>query len=142
MLEFMSDMGRRNGAPKNWFYSGGPADLLLHKGQWFLPTRKKIAGWRGMPNACFRNAALVAMTQGLRYIEGYTAAIIPVHHAWCADDEGNVYEVTWDKPGHAYFGVEFDPKLVFKGSVLWNPVRGVKMYQKELKPFRRDGTRL
>ncbi len=91
----------------------------------------------GQMKQCFYNAATAALHDGYRYIEGYAAGIIPVHHAWCADKDNNVIEVTWKKTGDLYFGVEFDPKLVMNyrdmvaESVLFNH-RHRKIYT---KPF-------
>jgi hypothetical protein len=53
------------------------------------------------------------------YVEGYAMGVIPVHHAWCVDKDGNVIDTTWSatervpgtmraKVGTWYFGVEFD----------------------------------
>jgi hypothetical protein len=114
----------------------GPADLLLRHGGWFNPIPLPEIGMRGRVKECFRNAALASARYGLRYIEGFAMGIIPVHHAWCADDEGNAIEVTWPEdiiPGAAYFGMEFDPEMVLHGAVLFNP------YYRSLleKPYQR-----
>lgn len=126
-LEFLRDVCVKNN-PVGFHYQGGPADLLLQHGQWYEPssngctcnlakTRRKthLASCllqRGEPKQCFYNASIRAMRHGLRYVEGYATSIIPVHHAWVLDASGKVLEVTWDKPGSAYFGIEFDPKHV------------------------------
>lgn len=104
--------------PKHWVYDG-PADLLVREGKPFKPGT--LVHWpHSVKQACFRNAAMYAIDHKLRYVEGYAVSIIPVHHAWCADKDDNVIEVTWDKVGTGYFGVEFPPMKVTKGSVLFN----------------------
>jgi hypothetical protein len=131
ILTYLSLMRRahREHAPAKWFYKG-PADLLLREGKWFRPSDILVAG---EPHACFRNAAMYAIKNKLRYIEGYAGRFIPVHHAWCADAMGNVHEVTWDGMGIAYFGVEFSPRYVMRGAVLFNPPNK-RIYAKEVRP--------
>lgn len=116
--------------PKGWVYQG-PADLLLREGE-FFHNPEAIAWPQSEFKACFKNAASYAILNGLRYIEGYSARMIAVHHGWCADDDDNVIEVTWKEPGVAYFGVEFDPWKVKRGSVLWNE-RNHSIYRKLIK---------
>ena len=57
--------------------------------------------------ACFQNARAAAKRYGWQYVEGMANYIIPVHHAWCVDKQGNVKEVTWENAGNLYFGVVF-----------------------------------
>lgn len=118
-LELMRRLQKANGdKPKRWVYDG-PADLLLREAEFFKPG--EVIQWKhSLPNACFRNAAMYAVEHGLRYVEGYAAGIIPVHHGWCADDDGNVVEVTWKEIGSIYYGVEFPPMSVKRGAVLFN----------------------
>lgn len=105
-------------APQKWFYKG-PADLLLREGKWY--DEGHVIDWKqSVPKACFRNAALYALDNRLRYVEGYATYIIPVHHAWCVDALGRVCEVTWKTLGSDYFGVAFKPGLVTRGAVLFN----------------------
>lgn len=62
---------------------------------------------------CFRNAWILAEWFDLIYVEGYANSIIPVIHAWCVDEELNVYDPTWDDPEKAsYFGVLFSNRYV------------------------------
>jgi hypothetical protein len=85
-----------------------------------------------------------AKADRVTYVEGYAQAILPVHHAWNVDAQGRVMEVTWEEPGVAYFGIEFNPMLVTKGAVLFN-FRD-KIYQKPLEAQTKlrfpDGSRL
>lgn len=103
---------------------GDPApvyDFLLEFGQEWNGTHWKDfrgSGYRmRKPNHCFENAFRAADRYGLLYCEGYaTTGILPVHHAWCLDDQGRVVDFTWraDKAGRApqdewhYFGITFD----------------------------------
>lgn len=62
----------------------------------------------GPPKHCFRNAALAAqLVPILTYCEGYVSSVIPVLHAWCLSPEGEVVELTLEKPGSDYFGIPF-----------------------------------
>ena len=71
-------------------------------------------------NKCFANAAGLVLgdrddMKGSRYVEGY--AIDPtmraaIHHAWITLDGIHAIEVTWEKPGKFYFGVEYGRKVI------------------------------
>lgn len=129
-LEFQRDVHSRNAMPDDWYYRG-PADLLLKEGKWYFDGRAKQFP-HAMPKACFRNAAMFAFEHCLPYVEGYATSIIPVHHAWCLDHDGRVLEVTWKTLGTDYFGVRFDPRLVYKGSVLFHKPNE-RIYRRKLK---------
>jgi hypothetical protein len=64
---------------------------------------------RMISNACFENSADFARRPGLIYVEGFALVAVPglvgFEHAWCVDASGHIHEVTWDRPGLAYFGV-------------------------------------
>jgi hypothetical protein len=67
---------------------------------------------RMTPNACFENAAaFLSSTTRRTYVEGFALVAVPrptpFEHAWCVDAEARIYELTWDRPGLAYFGVAF-----------------------------------
>ena len=95
-------------------------EFLLEYGQEFkgYPWKKfRGRGYRMMKrNHCFENAFKMADWMGLRYCEGYAfTGVIPVHHAWCLDDDGLVVDPTWReslirKPQATwdYFGITFD----------------------------------
>lgn len=94
--------------PKFYYYSA--EDFVLQHGEWFdkLPSKPH---WRGPLKQCFSNAAyFTRKNKGFHYVEGFALSIIPVHHAWVVDDDKRIYEVTWENPGKAYIGVEFDQK--------------------------------
>lgn len=142
MLTWLSDCCKGNmarHADDRWYYRGGPADFLLQHGTFYEPRVLPKRYRRGPIKACFYNSAMYAlnnMSKGVRYVEGYAASIIPVHHAWCIDKDGKLLELTWDTPGTAYFGIEFKPGIALtKGSVLFNE-RYFKLYQ---KPWRNGG---
>lgn len=64
---------------------------------------------------CYSNAWHLAERTGLQYVEGLAMPDfmdIPIEHAWCVDDKGNVYDNTWPKPGRVYYGVPFDDNFV------------------------------
>lgn len=77
----------------------------------------------GTPRYCFDNAyrATYRSRGKLTYVEGYAlGSVMPVHHAWCVDEDGGIVDPTWcgdkkpeglwDNPerGEAYLGVPFD----------------------------------
>ena len=117
----------------------GPGDLLLQHGRWYEPRPLPRGHWRGEQKACFRNALMAASRFRLKYVEGYACGIIPVHHAWCVDDENRVYEVTWpSKMCYAYFGIQFPLSRVWNGnnkysSPVLDPVGKPTIYY---EPFR------
>ena len=99
--------------PGGWKYSC-IEDFILKNGRSFkpMPLPKKVK--RGKMKQCFKNAADLALDSSLTpghielvYVEGYALNIIPVHHAWCVDREGNVYDNTWPDGGKEYYGVMF-----------------------------------
>jgi hypothetical protein len=90
---------------ERWHYAG-MGDFLLQHAQWFEPP-KAMPVWRGPIKQCFHNARMASKRYGWQYVEGIANFIIPVHHAWCVDKQGNVKEVTWEKAGNLYFGVVF-----------------------------------
>ena len=54
------------------------------------------------------------MRHGMTYVEGYAIGIgssIGILHAWCVDQDGNVFDPTW-KTGEAYFGIPFKAEYV------------------------------
>lgn len=68
---------------------------------------------RGKAKECFKNAAdaVFNFDDRVRYVEGFALAEglpLQIHHAWLVDEHDRVLEVTWDKPGTEYFGVEFN----------------------------------
>lgn len=64
---------------------------------------------RGEPQQCFYNSQRLAIDdERLTYFEGFATGIIPIHHAWCCDEQGRVIDTTWDDTlGRAYIGVPF-----------------------------------
>jgi hypothetical protein len=75
---------------------------------------------RGTIKQCYRNACLAVSRHPDRflYCEGYAVSAIPTLHAWICDHEGRAYELTWDAPGHSYWGITFDREFL---SRTWFP---------------------
>jgi hypothetical protein len=98
-------------ATKKWAYHG-TEDFVLKEGRAYHPQELPEKYPRGTIKECFHNAAMLAIEHPeLTYVEGYAkGAIIPVHHAWCVDDKGNVIDNTWPDPGEEYVGVPFRTK--------------------------------
>jgi hypothetical protein len=94
------------GKPAGVHYNG-MEDFLLEHGQWFEPRPWTGEYGEGTIKRCFANSIALGVTDRLRYIEGIALSVIPVHHAWNADSDGNLIDSTWKNEGLAYFGVEF-----------------------------------
>lgn len=98
--------------PQGYAYAN-PCDFVLQHGRWYAPRPLPRPVTRGVPNHCYGNAMVRAVLHDLAYVEGY--ALLSVRgeppmlfqHAWCADAEGRLYEVTWKLLGLAYLGVTF-----------------------------------
>jgi hypothetical protein len=110
-LEDMAGAAGRLGAGRPGPYAGPEGFVLRHGrayevGPEWLGARYR----RGQPRHCFLNAqALVRRDLRLTYVEGFAVgALIPVLHAWAADPDGRVVDVTWPRAAAVeYFGVPF-----------------------------------
>ena len=107
LLERFSDMIQRSSMDLV-----NPYALVLELGRSFTPQRRPKGIKRGRQKQCYENAyALLAQHPTLTYCEGFVLAEgvrIPVEHAWCIDEEGNVVDNTLRDPSIAYFGIPFD----------------------------------
>ena len=96
--------GRRNRPGGCKYYSIN--DLVLHLGQYFKPAPLPPNIKFGPIKQCYANATQLALEHpNLIYCEGLANCIIPVSHAWCITQEGNVVDNTWRTVGKEYFGV-------------------------------------
>ena len=71
----------------------------------------------GEQSQCYCNSYRMFLEAGFSYAEGIAVpkGLIPVHHAWCIDTEGQVRDPTWKDAADAqYFGVIFKESFVFK----------------------------
>lgn len=89
----------------------GPAQFVLDHGKEY-PLKFRTLLRRGPLKQCFNNAFRMAKAKKWKYAEGWATNIIPVQHAWCVDDEGNIVETTWAEDGLSYFGVEIPLGIV------------------------------
>ena len=56
------------------------------------------------------NAYHASVIHGWRYCEGKAVSYslpLPLDHAWCLDEDGQVIETTWLEVADEYFGVVF-----------------------------------
>jgi len=100
--------------PENRFFG-----FLKEQSRAFTHVRHTLH--KGQPKHCFYNAYRLAAASRYQsrytYVEGYAARLIPVHHAWVIDRDGNVIDPTWNGQGTAYFGIPFrTPYIVRHGS--------------------------
>lgn len=116
------------------------ATLQLDHGREYRVTEKTYAGKRQRAKMCYRNAALLAMSDdSLTYVEGYVTTFgIPLEHAFCVDSEGNVVDPTL-KPDleHAYYGVPFRMSFV-REELIRRKVWGIIDMNRELLEMSED----
>lgn len=92
------------------FKDGSPLayQVLAARGRVY-PRKAPYQPVLGQLGQCYENAYHLAMNQGLHYVEGLAipgAVGFAMDHAWCVDDDGQVFDPTWDN-GQDYFGVPF-----------------------------------
>jgi hypothetical protein len=114
---------------RQWLGFVGPRGktFLAHGRSYRVPTVERMRELMeqydispGRAKECFMNAASAVVFESstdLRYVEGYAASIIPIHHAWLVTPNGEVIDPTWAgqishgvtmSPGSEYFGIAFD----------------------------------
>jgi hypothetical protein len=100
----------------------GPADFLLQHGRWWKPAPRPAGMPQGARKACYGNAIGGAVMLDLRYVQGYAISPVepelPIPHAWNANADGNVVDLTWWPVGIVYFGVELSAERADDGT--WN----------------------
>jgi len=80
-------------------------DFILQHGREWNPG---TVCWAKGRRDCFRHASKAALrNRDYTYVEGFAALLIPVHHAWLVDKNGNVIETTWPMMGSGYYGIPF-----------------------------------
>ena len=126
--------------PDGWIH---PAAYILEHGRAYTVTDKTFKGRQMKMKECYRNATLKAMNDPrLTYVEGYASCGgIPIEHAWCADEDGNVVDPTVRPsermPMSDYFGVPFDAETVAKTGLetgyfgILNPMTNRKLFRIE-----------
>jgi hypothetical protein len=76
--------------------------------------------------SCFRSAQRLAVKRSLHYVEGFVAPDVTdesgkvlyetpmfIHHGWCEDDAGNVFDNVLRRPERAkYFGITIPASLI------------------------------
>lgn len=82
----------------------------------------------GVPKECFKNAAERALWEPFDYVEGYAmrdSLCIPIHHAWLLNPDGEVIDVTWDRPEECqYLGIKIGHRKL-RSELLANEVYGL-----------------
>jgi len=110
MIEFYKDR-----TPREEFQYCCIEDFVLKNGLMFTGRQMEVT--KGRIKECYCNAWHLADGRRLVYVEGFAVGVIPVMHAWCVDEKGNIYDPTWED-GREYFGVPFDlayvTKVIFK----------------------------
>ena len=92
--------------------------FVLRHGRHFRGQPLPSCFRKGSFRACYANSARMAERhRELTYVEGFANAPMLheriVHHAWCTDKNGLVYDRTWGfDPEREYFGVPFKLSLV------------------------------
>lgn len=109
-LRLLRDAWPQEQADRAGLVYRGPADFVLREGRWWPPRPRPAGIMQGAPKACYGNAIGAAVKYGLRYVQGYAVSPVElqlvVPHAWNADADGNVVDLTWNPTGSGYLGVE------------------------------------
>ena len=133
-LKFAAQVGRANSKRAGTFFPySSYADFILRHGrpyEWH-PFPQRLA--RGVPRACYRNAARLAL-RSARYIYVEGCAVAPslgisIDHAWCIDQTGHVVDPTW-QDGRDYYGVAFRTdylRRVVRANRQYGLIHNVKM---------------
>ncbi len=115
-VNFMRQQSYQGKLPPNAVYRG-VEDFLLNNGRFFKRRSFNVKPKR--VKRCYNNAlALMLESNGkLFYCEGYASGIIPTMHAWCCDENGVVYDPTWQhdflrSEEDQYFGCVFESEFV------------------------------
>jgi hypothetical protein len=118
-VEFVASLRRRD-KRDGYAYAGVEDFVSSHGRVWAVSPVQK---WPKIPvhfKGCFENALRLAKRYPARYryVEGIASGrVIPVHHAWCVDQDDLVIDPTWSKystVGGAYFGVEIPTDVASK----------------------------
>ena len=113
-LELMDNLRKEMYIPADHKYCCAE-DFVLQNGQLYVPKPFLLDTTHRTPKECFCNATHLALETGLTYVEGFAFRIIPFLHAWCVDDDGNVYDPTLqDSDTVEYYGVKFDIDFVLE----------------------------
>ena len=121
--EFMNSFGTK--AREDFAYRSYYDAVLEHGSYKFTSTYYQPDDVPdGTPQACFSNAASLALSAPDRftYVEGYACTEqtgVCVAHAWVEDQDGNVIDNTWStlesSPNHGgahYFGIKFSAEYL------------------------------
>lgn len=90
-----------------------PRYWLVHHGREFVGQHLPDEFEQMAPQMCFMNSFKLAENDDrLHYVEGYALrdhVPLPIHHAWCVDDDDKVIDATWDDvgPRDTYLGLIF-----------------------------------
>lgn len=89
--------------------------LIIEKGTTYPGALLRKDVRRGRMKECFSNALDLAQRKGWTYVEGLAISgkllklNIPMEHAWCIDDKGQVVDNTWeDSTNSLYRGIPMD----------------------------------
>lgn len=109
-------------------YLGKESCILARGVSATTPKGSLLRGFKRMKqHECYRNALILALqNSGLTYCEGYAESVIPIEHAWCLDQEGNVVDPTWGRKAPAmpkeFIGVPFNAQW------MWNKTERLERY--------------
>ena len=92
---------------------------ILEHGKGYKPVEHDYE--KGYSKECFMNAfRFVQSNPDYTYVEVYATPDfidLPMLHAWVTDKQGKAFELTWEKSGSAYFGVEIPYKKLLEIAV-------------------------
>jgi hypothetical protein len=97
--------------PAGFTYGNRDAFIKANGQNWPVAAKQDVPGpFHVWPKACFDNAYRLARRwpSRYRYVEGLAYGVIPTHHAWVINRDGEVLDPTWQafsRLGAEYFGV-------------------------------------
>lgn len=91
--------------------------IVSQYGKTFMPDLRPEWLELEEPKQCFKNSLNLSLRTGLTYCEGFIFRVMPVHHAWCIDDDGKVYDPTIrDQHALPYYGIPFDQDFALRAA--------------------------
>ena len=91
------------------------ARFILAAGRHYDQRLQEHQYGRGEQGACYKNAFELALTHPeLTYCEGraLSMGIVPIEHAWCVTESGQVVDTTWSGGERFYYGFTFGIDLL------------------------------
>lgn len=114
-LEMMAKMSPR-----------GIEKFVLDFGQYWVGKKRPPHIKKGRDKECFKNALDLSLIHpGYQYVEGIASNIIPTHHAWCIDSDGDIVDPTWANPEDCFYAGVAIPRDIALTEIIRNKTYGL-----------------